>query len=223
MAIALVTNGQGSGNTNPVTGSLDTTGATLLVAVVTYNGSVSVSDSKSNTWTALTAYANSGVTSRIYYVDSATPTVGSGHTFTLNGTGIAGAINVMAFSGTPTSPYDSKQNGTNSASAATIQPGAVVPATDGYLVVTGFSGGNTFGGAGSINLSFNITNQKALTGGSNYGTAAAYLIQPTAASVNPTWTLGSTVANIASSIAVFKAGAAPDTATSSTMFMMGVG
>lgn len=207
MAIALVTNGQGSGNTNPTTGSLDTTGATLLIAVVTYAGSVSVSDSKSNTWTALTAYADSGVTSRIYYVNSATPTVGTGHTFTLNGTGIAGAINVMAFSGTTAAPYDGKQNGANSASSASISPGTVTPTVDGYLIVTGFTGGNTFGGAATINNSFTITNQKALTGGSNYGTAAAYLIQGTAAGVNPTWTLGSVVSNIASSIAVFQAAA----------------
>lgn len=204
MAISLITNGQGSGNTNPTTGALDTTGATLLIAVVTYAGTVSVSDSKGNTWTALTASANGGVTSRIYYVNSATPTVGSGHTFTLNGTGIAGAINIIAFSGSDSTPYDGQQNANSAASGATLTTNSVTPTANNYLVVAGFSGGNTFGGAGSINLSFNITNQKALTGGSNYGTAAAYLIQGTAAAVNPTWTLGSTVSNIASSIAVFQ-------------------
>lgn len=201
---ALVTNGQGSANNNPTTGSLDTTGATLLVAVVSYNGTVTgVTDSKGNTWTALTAHANSGVTSRIYYVDSATPTVGSGHTFTLNGTGIAGAINVMAFSGTVASPYDSQQNGSNSASASTIQPGVVTPGAQGAIIISGFTGGNTFGGSATINSGFTITNQKALTGGTNYGTAAAYRIQGDPA--NPLWTLGSTVSNIASTIAVFKA------------------
>lgn len=206
MAISLVTNGQGSGNNNPTTSGLDTTGATLLIAVVTYAGTVSVTDSNGNTWTALTAYSNTGVTSQIYYVNSNTPTVGASHTFTLNGTGIAGAINVLAFSGTDATPYDGQQNGSNSASASSIQPGSVTPTANNYLIVTGFSGGNTFGGSATINLSYTITNQKALTGGTNYGTAAAYLIQGTAAASNPTWTLGSTVSNIASSIAVFQEG-----------------
>jgi hypothetical protein len=202
--MALITSGEAAANNSPTTGSLDTTGATLLVAVCTYAGSpTGVTDSKGNTWTALTAYANSGVTTRIYYVNSNTPTVGTGHTFTLNGTGIAAVINVVAFSGTASSPFD-LENGANSLSASTIQPGSVTPTANDSIIVTGFSGGNTFGGAATINSGFTITDQSPLTGGVNYGSAAAYLIQGTLAAVNPTWTLGSTVSNIASSVAVFK-------------------
>lgn len=137
-AATLITSGKGVGGTAPTTGSLDTTGATLLVAVVTYTGTVTgMSDSKGNTWTGLTAYANSGVTSRIYYVNSNTPTVGTGHTFTYTASGGANVINVMAFSGTAANPFD-VENGNNSASAATIQPGSVTPSKDDNIVITGF-------------------------------------------------------------------------------------
>jgi len=205
MAIALVTSGKAAAASNPTTGSLNTSNATLLVAVVTYAGSpTGVSDNKGNTWTALTAYANTGVTSRIYYVNSNTPTVGSGHTFTLNGTSIAGVINVMAFSGTASSPLDSgKDTGNNSGSAATLAPGSLTPSQNNSILITGFSGGNTYGGAGTIDLSYTITDNTTLSGGVNYGSAAAYLILSSATAKNPTWTLGSTVSNIASSHAVF--------------------
>jgi len=208
MAFSLVTSGKGVGNNNPTTGSLDTTGATFLVVTTSYGGSpTGVTDSKGNTWTARTAYTNTGISTRIYYVNSNTPNVGTGHTFTLNGTGIAGAINVLAFSGGAAVPYDT-ENGANSTSTSTLQTGSVTPSEDNCVLITGLTGGNTYGGAGTIDLGFSITDNSPLTGGSNYGSAAAYLIQTTATARNPTWTLGSTVANVSTAIAVFKAAAA---------------
>src|SRR5688572_5662429 len=78
---------------NATTTAVDTTGATLLVLACTwFNGTTvnpTVSDSKGNTWTGLTQQNNETATSiRIWYVNSATPTVGSGHTFQIDGTEI---------------------------------------------------------------------------------------------------------------------------------------
>ena len=73
--------GSSTGN-NATTSAIDTTGATLLVAlIVTDTGGGTMSDSKGNTWTALTAHSGgTTVTGQLFYVSN--PTVGSGHTFT---------------------------------------------------------------------------------------------------------------------------------------------
>ncbi len=206
MAIALVTSGSASGNLTATTGSLDTTGSTLLVICATYATAVSVSDSKGNTWTGLTAQSNTGVYNQIFYVNSATPTVGTGHTFTISGASVY-TVNVLTFSGTGASPFD-VENGASTASAATLQPGSVTPTNDNNVLITGLTAGNAYAGAGSINLSFTITNQNALIGGVTYGGGAAYLLQGAKAATNPTWTFGSTCTNDSSTIAVFKAAVA---------------
>lgn len=64
-----------SGAGTHVTGSLDTTGATLLV-VWTVSTSGTLSDSKSNSWTPLVAEAESSMVGRWWMC--ATPTVGTG-------------------------------------------------------------------------------------------------------------------------------------------------
>ena len=196
--------------------SIDTTGATLLVAVVTYTGTPTVSDSKSNTWTALTCQQNTSVYSCIYYVNSGSPSVGSGHTFTISGAVTVSVINVMAFSGTGASPFDN-QNGNSSLLVSTIQPGSITPSQNNDIIITGLSGGNNFGAANTIDSGFTITYQKAVTGGINYGHAGAYLIQTTAAAVNPTWNMGVSVNNVASTIASFKTTTAVPVSTAPTI------
>jgi len=192
--IALVANtasGTNSGGTT--TSAIDTTGANLIVIHVGYFNAPTITDSKGNTWTALTARDPGISAGRMYYCLN--PTVGSGHTFTASGVNSFGTIAVSAFSGV--SAFGS-ENGA-AGNAASIATGAVVPSVDGSLVISGITF-NTVGSSVSVNASLSILNQVAPVNSANFGVALAYLIQGTAASINPTWTpttsqeLGATIA-----------------------------
>lgn len=170
MAIAFIdsTIAEGSGATS---GSIDTTGANLIVVCVGSNYSgpqvSAITDSKSNTWTALTG-RGAVAKGRIFYCLN--PTVGSGHTFTNSADG--DRLFALAFSG-----VDSYENDSGAADAD--QPGSLTPSLDGSLLVTMM---RDFAGNLSINSGFTIAE---LDSGNDSG--AAYLIQLTAAAVNPTW------------------------------------
>lgn len=198
MAVSLVANVAIPGAPNGGTSSsIDTTGATLLVIHVADADAVAttVSDSKGNTWTPLAARQNS-VESQLYYC--ASPTVGSGHTFTTSASSAFPAGQVLAFSGVDASPFD-VQNG-NTTTDSTIQTGSVTPAEDGSLIVAGV--GHVRGVSPTIGSGFAVTDSNALYGGTYYGAGAAYLVQTTAAAINPTWTLDSSGV-LAATIAVF--------------------
>ncbi len=207
MAYSLLTHtaiGSTDGTTAGPTSSIDTTGATLLIcSLVGGNLTIGMSDSKGNTWTALTSQdSGSGVTNTILYVKN--PTVGTGHTFTFNSGGSVPAIAVAAFSGADTtSPFDI-QNGNPSGSGTTIQPGSITPNNNNELIITGLVMRLTE--TASIDSGFTITDQVALAGGLNYGVALAYKIQTTAIAVNPTWTI-TLASSSAATIASFKASA----------------
>lgn len=205
MTIALVANAAVAGANGGTTGAINTTGATLLVVAISESagGQVTVSDNKSNTWTVLTGQDGSQPDSRIYYV--ANPTVGAGHTFTSTGGSTFSVLSVAAFSGVVTTlPFD-QQNGSSAApySNTTAKPGSITPTQDNEVVVCGF-GTVSDPGTLTIDSGFAITNQTPFTGGTNYGGALAYLIQSTAAAVNPEWGFTGTV-NGSIVIASFKA------------------
>lgn len=187
------------------TSAIDTTGANLLIAYANdytgYSHSLAVSDSKGNTWTALTAQDDTSSTySRLFYC--AGGTVGSGHTFSI---GIGGAGNpiiaVQAWSGANVSPFD-VENGSN-ANARTIQPGSVTPSQANSLIVCGFSEGVEAGY--SINGGYTTTVTDDVGTHGNTGMALAYLVQTSAVATNPTWsTVSNGIAPKTACIAVFK-------------------
>lgn len=209
--VAMSTEAHNTATSQPLTSAaIDSTGADLLIAVIVApNANTSIfSDSKSNAgWTARTRYPASpgaGIASvQIWYC---IPTsVGSSHTITFHAsTGdINGACFFAAFSGAnQSSPYDT-ENGANSASTTTIQPGSITPSVDNCLVITGFGGQNFTGtpavSGGSMTLGGAFTG----TGGTNRSCGIGYVIQTTATAVNPTWTMSSNGAD-AASIASFK-------------------
>lgn len=209
MAFALVTSGQASGsptdNDTFTSGTFDTTGADLLlVNVVQFEGSsATLSDSKSNAgWVGLTAQVAVGQ-SQLFYCP--TPTVGSGHTFTLTGTNIWGLIQIQAFSGAHASPFDA-ENGALGTADTSIQPGSVTPSENNCLVVSGVACELDSIVSYSIDAGFTITHQKDFENPYNTPGAMAYLVQTTAAAVNPTWSWTNSRTR-ASTIAVFKAAA----------------
>jgi hypothetical protein len=59
----------------------------------------------------------------------------------------------------------------------------------------------------AINSGFTIVEEIPLVGGQHFGLRMAYLIQATAAAVNPTWSWTSGAATVSASIASFKVGA----------------
>jgi len=208
----------GSGNGDPsfTTGTLDTTGANLLIVyALQYNhdggSSGTISDSRSNTWNYLTDQASGDHSGRMAYVYA--PSVGSGQTFSMNDDfGISnGAICVLALSGSlSTDPIDQQASAGNYA-VTTIQAGAITPASNNQIVIAGLGARNIYN-AVSINGGFTIANQSTTDGVNPINLAAiAYLVQGAAASANPTWTDDGFENNVAG-IASFKPAVTPPAA-----------
>lgn len=219
MAFALVAN---TSEATPDQGtftspSIDTTGADLLViSVSNYTGFTTelvVSDSKGNTWIPLTPRLKTADNARnwIYYAKN--PTVGSGHTFTVGHAvhNTYGSMCVSAWSGADlTDPFDQENGAFSNSFLTSLQAGSVTPSEDNELVIAaiaiGYLGGDGFTGTASIDSGFAITNQEPNVSFNNVQSAQAYLVQTTAAVVNPTWSW-SPSKRPAATAATFKAAA----------------
>lgn len=184
-SVAEVADGLG---VNGGTGStINTTGADLIVAAVAYYGATDittshVSDSKSNTWTAATNYrTSSSYCVRFFY--SLSPTVGTSHSITVSKTGSYPAVNFSSWSGVGT--YQTVTGATTS-SATSIQPGSITPDEDGALLLCMMVHADAFL-TPTINSSFTEISNIPYNAGNEMGLEIGYLIQSTAAAVNPTW------------------------------------
>ena len=211
VGIALVAHAAAFAGATPTTSAIDTTDATLLVAVigtVVTLGTPPITDSKLNTWQLLTIYgANSSTnpTLQIAYVFN--PTVGAGHTFT--GSGIAGTtIEVAAFSGTniTSAVFEAGTDQGTTSNAHPIQPGSVTPATTGDLIISSYYNHDSPGGGSGpaiVDSGLTISDQGVTTFSIS---AMAYLITTGAGAVNPSWDATTTgdVFNASVAIAVFK-------------------
>lgn len=202
VAGATLSGGSSDGN-DFQSGTIDTTGADLLLACVAdYDASAgSLSDSKGNTWTPLTAQDSTSAEAQLYY--SVPTSVGINHSWNVACTGCFPTGSVAAFSGSHATPFD-QQNGAVTAGATSLSTGSVTPSENNELVVAclSFAATNTI----SIDNGFSTPIQTDFGSGAHYGGALAYKIQTTAAAVNPafSWS-GSTEA--AAAIASFKAAA----------------
>lgn len=190
--------GKNGGISGGTSSAIDTTGANLIVVTVTWyiagGATMSVSDSKSNTWTARTDYISGGAVSiQTFYCYS--PTVGSGHTFTFSGTANSySSATIAAFSGIAASPYDA-ENGTNYPSGTTAyQTGSVTPSQANTLIIAACGFDLGAGGPGgpaaniSVNSGFTITDSVAYGYGTGEGNSMAYKVMTAATATNPTFT-----------------------------------
>ncbi len=221
MAIAVVAStSAASVNANDVTTSaLNTSGANLIVVSgCSFDPAfpATLTDSKSNTWTRRTVYANS-IATVLYYC--ASPTVGAGHTFTLATTGgnIYPTIGVVAASGAHTVPYESESGLAAGTSGASIQPGSVTPAENGCLLVSSVT--SQAGTSFAIDSGFSHATQDPL--GGNLGGGIGWFIQGTAGAINPTWSW-TTSSNRSTSIAVFKPGPSGGYNAAISLLLLGV-
>lgn len=191
------------------TTGIDTTGADFIVIGVAWYDAVTatptVSDSKGNTWTALTLSSMSlgDGSERLYYCKN--PTVGSGHTFSVSGTSIYSPIFVNCFSGGSAAELDQQNTFDYTAGFTSVQPGSLTPAADDSLIITGihiYSNSSAYGINGGFTAQVQPWSTPVTQGG-----GMAYLIQTTATPVNPTWSW-TTNSFAALSMAVFRPSAA---------------
>ncbi len=197
-------------NTTVVSDAINTSTATLLVVAIGADDTGAnlpgtLTDSKSNSWTALTPKSNAtgGAYSIIYYSNS-TPTVGSGHTFTFTtGTNSYPSIAVAAFTGTPLDFV--AENGNNTAvNVHSVQPGSVTPSTAGGIIFTAVAR-NADTTPVTIDSGFTISDQVP-HGAVWVGVALAYQLQLGTIATNPTWQFPPFLAsdNVSATIAAFK-------------------
>lgn len=206
MAYSLIAHVEASpGSTGGATGSIDTSGADLIVIGASWyspggaNNGAAASDSKSNTWTSLAILTSNPYAIRLWYCVN--PTVGSGHTFSVTGGTLYPSIFAMAFSGVATSPLD--QENTNTGSGTTITSGSITPTEDNELCVT--LAGLERSTSHSVDSGFTAYTQNWIDG-VNVAGGMAYKIQTNAAAVNPQWT-GNASGTYLARIASFKAAA----------------
>jgi hypothetical protein len=199
---ALIASANVEGNATVTTSGITTTGATLIVINQSaYSGTLgTISDSNSNTWTALTQQNGSTATERLYYCLN--PTVGSGHTFT--STGIAfGSLQVLAF-GSPgiTITFDGS-TGTNGTGDA--QPGSITPAESTSLVISGLAYVNNSQEVVGLPSGYKIGQLDPALGapGGVIGGAIGYTRLTFASAQNPTWNFSGTGLPWAGQNAVF--------------------
>lgn len=177
--VSIVPSGTGGGTS----AAMDTTGATLLVFNASwytgFTADATVSDSKSNTWTPLTKHISGSGAHRFFYC--LTPSVGTGHTFTIGGGAVYAAAIIGAFSGVVSYQTESGAGSESSPLAC----GSVTPLSNGALIVTGLSANQD--AADAVTPGFSVVTTVPAVGGVNMQSSGAYLVQTTAAAINPTW------------------------------------
>ncbi len=200
---SLVAHASIGGSDGGTTASINTSGATLLVAILANGNSTTigssgvVSDSKSNTWTARNLAA-SGTAAYLRIFDCVAPTVGTGHTFTFTLVGGYPFLAVAAFKGrTGTFSKQGTSNDTNKTSLAT---GSITPDHRNALIVTGISCVNA-DSAPTCTIA-SVTDASAIAATVNYAGGMAFYAQQAAAAVNPTWSWA-TGNDCAAAIAVY--------------------
>jgi len=204
MAIALVSSTAKQGNVDSVTTTaMSTVGANLIVIGIGWYSvtSPSISDSQSNTWTALTtSNIASDVGCKLYYCVS--PTTNASHTFTFGPTSIYGGLIVSAWSGVKAaSPFD-QQTGATSSSASGLATGSVTPTEDNELVIFAAAKGGNSSTVDATTVGSMIGNFGGITA-VTYALGMGYEIQTTATARNPTLS-GSVTSVMAARIATFK-------------------
>lgn len=204
MAYSLIANtfspGASGGSTTP---SINTTGADLIVVgiVQTRLNTATLTDSKSNIWTAIGTLQNSGQEAvQLFYCSP--PTVGSGHTFTVTGTSSFSSAFVQAFSGSASTPLDQQTGNNSGAAALSIASGSITPTQDNEVICVMY-GNEGSAGSQAMDSGVTITDIQGISGPA-WGSSMGYKVQTAAAAINVT---GSTATNATNSIAIasFKA------------------
>jgi hypothetical protein len=184
-AIAIIAgDGSQSPGTTSATVTLDTTGANLVVLYGSAYSAVTISDSHSTSWNALTTFTDAfGIQSTIYWAQGLG--VGAGSTFTASGT--LPCVAALAVSGAAASPFDQQNGQTFPGSGTSRQPGPITASVNGSLFVASCSMDGEVS-TSTVNSPFTMVSTKDQVGGSAVGYAFAQSIQAVAGTENPTFT-----------------------------------
>ena len=197
--------------TNSVTGAsggashINTTGATLIVAVIRANGTdPTIEDSASNTWNYGTSY-NNGSACRVRIGWVSNPITSTTHTFT--SVGSESSTDVFAFSGGTGWVLDVEDGAGTEGNNFTP---SITPSATGEIIVAGigsnnsqctgtvnngFEGGQGVGAGNALPQNFNDSDELGM---------GAYLIDVAADSINATFTTTPTNSDWNQVIAAFK-------------------
>ncbi len=172
---------------------INTSGAHLIVCVVAhyFAAASGLEDSYFNSWTLAAEKMDvAGRRVGIYYCFN--PKTGGNHKFRAGVGSDYPALAVAAYGATVPQAVNATSAGNASSPGSTVATGAVVPTKNGALIIAAAMS-DPDQTIDSIDAGFAIVVSAPGTGGTAYAIAAAALIQSSAASVNPTFTLsGST-------------------------------
>lgn len=198
MAYSLVAHTNFAGSTfGGTSGSIDTTGANLIVIVVgAYDGGgagmlATMTDNKGNTYTLRINRITGPTGFQFQLWECANPIVGTGHTFTQSEPGPSPNYNsfcIGAFSGAATSPFGGEVDATIPSGTSSQQAGSITPSQNGCLVISGLLFSDNMGPTATIDSGLTITDQLG-HGSTNEGSGLAYLVQSTAGAINPAWAI----------------------------------
>lgn len=185
---------KGTAKDGGTSSAINSTGADLVIAAASYyNTSPTVTDSAGNTWTYATIRSGGIYRTRIAYCLA--PTTSASHTITWSGSSSYPSIAFAAFSGVDS--YD-QESGSGGASA-TRQPGSITPSDNGALLFCSLVTNKTT--TRSIDSGFTQLTAVNYSFGNYMAGNWAYLIQGTAAAVNPTWSWTGSCDNASSMLA----------------------
>lgn len=181
-------------------------------ATVAFNKPIISDNYNGATYTEVIAdgYVSGSVRCRMFYKTAAKISEGTTASLkiTATGVGIYASVFVMVFSGAHlTSPVETP-SGAGASGTTTVQPGSITPSQANEVIVSlvGLNGASTSIGINSSFLEAVDVPEISFASGSNYGGQMAYLIQTTAAAVNPTWTRNSANGMVAMQVAFRQAG-----------------
>jgi hypothetical protein len=185
--------------------NLNTTGATLLVLSVSwYPGAtttVSVFDYQGNTWTPLTLHATATTAHRMWYAAGPLTVAASATVSATTALPSYVVFSVQAFAGTALGTPFEAENGATATAGIVLATGAVTPAANGALIVSGWAGMN--GTSNPLCPGLSLTTSQNPVAGTCVAGALGYTVQTTAAAINPTWSwTGSD--HVAAGVALFK-------------------
>lgn len=168
--------------------TVNTSGANFLVLVRASSAAMPAPvDSRGNTWQLAGSFGSSDQNSviTVHYADAAS--TGVDHNFAI-GNGFTGAA-LLAFQRTAGTLVVGPQAGRSLASATSVTAGGITPTVSPSLVIAALG---LPGAAGTVAIGegFSTPAFADAVSGSSYGAATAWLLQATAAAVDPTWTLG---------------------------------
>lgn len=185
---------------NVTTGAINTSGATLLVVLISSSGAANLTptDSQGNTWTHAQSNTCTGTANRIFYCVN--PSTSASHTFSVSGSFRFPAIAAYAFSGADPSPLDVTNGHDNGTTTSAFNTGSVTPSVDNCLIVAGLC--NNVSSAATIDSGFTALSYQS-GGSTSQSLGTGYLIQGGAGAVNPTFSW-SGACDADASIVVFK-------------------